>query len=512
VARGLILLIAGVLVLQAWGVNAAGWFWDGPGQIVLQAAGSLALTLLVALVVWEGTSQAIANYLAEHDGRGTRRVRSARTRTLLSVARTALLVTLSVVVLLIVLSELGVNIAPLLATAGVLGLAVGFGAQKLVQDVITGFFMLLEDVFSVGDVIQVGDRSGLVEAVTIRNVRLRDVSGTVHTIPFSTIDRVSNLTREFSFYVFDLGVAYREDVDQVMDTLREIGAGLRRDPYFSALIIDDLEVFGVDAFGDSAVVIKGRIKTLPIKQWEVGRELNRRIKRRFDELGIEIPFPHRTLYFGVDKAGDAPPVRVRASGDRAEGGRTPMNADVESPKSTIRNPQSETLSLRAPHRTLYFGVDKAGDAPPVRVRASGDRAEGGRTPMNADVESQNPQSEIHNPKSAIRNPKSAIRNPKPKSPHRTLYFGVDKAGDAPPVRVRASGDRAEGGRTPMNADVESQNPQSAIRNPQSATTLSLRAPTGPCTSASTRRATRRRCGCVRLVTARRRANANERGC
>jgi small conductance mechanosensitive channel len=196
------------------------------------------------------------------------------------------------------------------AAAGVLGLAVGFGSQKLIQDLITGFFILLEDIFSVGDVVKVGDTAGLVEAVSIRNVRLRDLSGTVHTVPFSTIDRISNLTKEFSFHVFDLGVAYREDVDQVTGILHEIGAEMRADPYFGDLILDDLEVFGLDAFADSAVVVKGRIKTLPIKQWEVGRELNRRIKARFDALDIEIPFPHRTLYFGIGKGGRAPPAHV----------------------------------------------------------------------------------------------------------------------------------------------------------------------------------------------------------
>jgi moderate conductance mechanosensitive channel len=208
------------------------------------------------------------------------------------------------------LSQLGVNIGPLLAAAGVLGVAVGFGSQKLVQDVITGFFILLEDAFAVGDVIQVGSYSGAVEAVSIRNVRLRDLAGTVHTIPFSTITSVSNLTRDFSFHVFDMGIAYRENVDQVMETLRAIGSEMRSDTYFRNLILDEPEVFGLDSFGDSAVVIKGRIKTRPIKQWEVGREFNRRVKKRFDELGIEIPFPHRTLYFGVDKDGKAPPAHL----------------------------------------------------------------------------------------------------------------------------------------------------------------------------------------------------------
>jgi small-conductance mechanosensitive channel len=224
-ARWLIRITAVLAFLQAWGVPSFAWFAQDPGRILALTAASSVVTILVALIVWEGSSLAISAYLAEHDDRaGLPPLRSARTRTLLSVARTALTVVLSAVTILIVLSEVGVNIAPLLAAAGVLGLAVGFGSQQLLKDLITGFFILLEDVFSVGDVIKVGERAGVVEEVSIRTVRLRDLAGTVHTIPFSTIDSVSNLTKEFAFHVFDLGVAYREDVDQVMDTLREIGA------------------------------------------------------------------------------------------------------------------------------------------------------------------------------------------------------------------------------------------------------------------------------------------------
>jgi small conductance mechanosensitive channel len=210
-----------------------------------------------------------------------------------------------------VLSELGVDIAPLLAGAGVVGLAIGFGAQRMVQDVINGAFILFQDLMSVGDVVKLGDRAGLVEALSIRTVRLRDLAGVVHTIPFSSIEGVSNLTREFSFHVFDLGIAYREDVDEVMALIRKIGDELRADPEVGPLILEPLEIFGLDAFGDSAIVIKGRIKTLPIRQWQGGRAFNRLIKKRFDEHGIEIPFPHRTLYFGQDKHGKAPPAFVQ---------------------------------------------------------------------------------------------------------------------------------------------------------------------------------------------------------
>jgi len=220
-------------------------------------------------------------------------------------------VVLTVVAVLMILSELGINIAPLLAGAGVVGLAIGFGSQRLVQDVINGAFILFQDLMSVGDVVKLGDKAGVVEALSIRTVRLRDLAGIVHTIPFSTIEGVSNLTREFSFHVFDLGIAYREDVDSVIELINQIGEELRADPQIGPLILEPLEVFGLDAFGDSAIVIKGRIKTLPIKQWQVGRAFNRLVKKRFDEQNIEIPFPHRTLYFGQDKQGTAPPMFVQ---------------------------------------------------------------------------------------------------------------------------------------------------------------------------------------------------------
>ena len=162
--------------------------------------------------------------------------------------------------------------------------------------------------------VRVAGQAGLVEAISIRSIRLRDLTGSVHTIPFSTVDTVTNLTKEFSYYVLEVGVAYREDTDAVVEVLRAILDEMRQDPDIGAFIVEPLDVLGVDAFADSAVIIKARIKTVPIKQWTVGREFNRRMKKRFDELVIEIPFPHTTVYFGVDKAGAAPPARVAMEG------------------------------------------------------------------------------------------------------------------------------------------------------------------------------------------------------
>jgi moderate conductance mechanosensitive channel len=211
---------------------------------------------------------------------------------------------------IMLLREFGVDVAPVLAAAGVVGLAVGFGAQTLVQDIITGFFMLLEDQVRVGDVVQINDKSGLVEKISLRMIVLRDMSANVHFIRNGKIDIITNMTKDFSRYVFDVAVAYREDVDQVIRVLKEIDANLRQDPEYRSDILEPLEVMGLDSFGDSAVIIKARTTTKPIQQWRVGREFNRRIKKRFDELNIEIPFPHRTIYFGQDKAGAAPPVNV----------------------------------------------------------------------------------------------------------------------------------------------------------------------------------------------------------
>lgn len=221
-----------------------------------------------------------------------------RADTLVKLLHQAIRITIYVVVLLIILREVGVEIAPILASAGILGLAIGFGAQNLVRDVISGFFILLENQVRLGDVAIVNGTGGLVEAVNFRTLVLRDLSGVVHVFPNGTITTLSNMTREWSAYVFEIGVAYKEDTDQVMEIMKQVGKEMREDDYFGPLMIEDVEMFGVDQFGDSAVVIKGRLKTLPIKQWEVGREYRRRVKHAFDREGIEIPFPHRSIYFG----------------------------------------------------------------------------------------------------------------------------------------------------------------------------------------------------------------------
>jgi len=207
-------------------------------------------------------------------------------------------VAIAVFSLYMLLENFGINVAPLLAGAGIVGLAVGFGGQYLIRDVINGVFILMEGQYRINDVVKIGEFGGLVEGLNLRHTKLRDLEGRVIYIPNGEIKTVVNFTQDYSNVVLEVGVAYKEKVDRVMAAIKELGAEMRNDDYFKKLILEDLEMFGVDSFGESQVTIKFRIKTLPIKQWEVAREFRRRLKNRFDELGIEIPFPHRMLYWG----------------------------------------------------------------------------------------------------------------------------------------------------------------------------------------------------------------------
>jgi small-conductance mechanosensitive channel len=223
-----------------------------------------------------------------------------RIETIVRLTRQAVMLMLWLTVSLMILMEFGVEIGPIIASAGIVGLAVGFGAQNLVRDFISGFFIILENQVRVGDVAIINGTGGLVEKINFRTIVLRDLSGVVHVFANGTVNTIANLTNEWSAYVFEIGVAYKENTDRVIEVMQSVGQSMREDEDFGKLIIEDVEIFGVDKFADSAVVIKGRIKTRPIRQWEVGREFLRRVKLAFDEQGIEIPFPHLSLYFGED--------------------------------------------------------------------------------------------------------------------------------------------------------------------------------------------------------------------
>ena len=217
---------------------------------------------------------------------------------------------------ILILSELGVSIAPILGAAGVVGLAIGFGAQSLVKDYFTGFFILLENQLTTGDVVEIAGKSGLVEDVTLRFVRLRDYSGNVHYVPNNLITTVTNMSRGFAQAVVDVGIAYREDTDHVFDVMREVSREMRSDLDIGSKILDDLEIAGVESWADSAVVLRCRFKVVPLEQWGVRREFLRRLKKAFDARGIEIPFPHVTVYAGTGKDGTAPPFRwLSGAGD-----------------------------------------------------------------------------------------------------------------------------------------------------------------------------------------------------
>lgn len=235
-----------------------------------------------------------------------------RVTTLGRVFRYLASVAITLIAGMLVLGELGISVAPILGAAGVVGLAVGFGAQSLVKDYFSGFFLLLENQMRQGDVVEVAGIGGIVEDLTLRYVQLRDYDGNVHFIPNGTITTVTNKTRGHAFAVIDVGVAYRENVDEVLEVMRQTGEALRADTQWQARILEPVEIVGVENWADSAVILRCRFKVAPIEQWAVRREYLRRLKQAFDTAGIEIPFPHLTLYAGQLKDGGAPPFRLAA--------------------------------------------------------------------------------------------------------------------------------------------------------------------------------------------------------
>jgi len=266
---------------------------------------SLRVTLILVFA-WVGTKvlkTSLQRFEQQLVGRSASRGESPdesqkRIETIVRLLKQAGLLAIWVTLLLVILREVGVEIGPIIASAGIVGLAVGFGAQNLVRDFISGFFIILENQIRVGDVAIINGTGGLVEMINFRTTVLRDLAGVVHFFPNGTITSLSNLTNEWSAYVFEIGVAYKENTDNVTEVIQEVVDDMMADENYKDLILEQPEIFGVDKLDDSAVVIKGRIKTLPIKQWGVGREFLRRIKLAFDAKDIEIPFPHSTVYFG----------------------------------------------------------------------------------------------------------------------------------------------------------------------------------------------------------------------
>ncbi len=295
-ARAGIHLLALLAALEVLGAGALVWLWATPGgQRVLSGILTMAITLVTAVAVWELANAAIQRHL---DGllQDAQVARSARLRTLLPLLRTALLVSIGIVSVLMILSEIGVNIAPLLAGAGILGVAIGFGSQKLVQDLITGIFLLLENALQVGDWVNVAGLSGKVEGLSVRTIRLRAADGAVHIVPFSSVGSVTNHTRGIGNADIRAIVEFDVDTDRVAEIMRSIVAEMRSEPDYEAKIVQDFQLFGVDRIDASGVTVIGQVACTDSGRWSVQREINRRIKLRFHQAGIR--FFSQPLQFG----------------------------------------------------------------------------------------------------------------------------------------------------------------------------------------------------------------------
>ncbi len=338
--RIVLYIVAAFSIMQAWGLGTLSWLVTPQGGAVLSNLVVITLIIVGAFVVWELFSLKIEGYLIrEREGTAVRKA-NTRLLTLLPLVSNVVLIVLVLVAGMSVLAHLGINIAPLLAGAGVIGLAIGFGAQTLVRDVITGAFILMEDSIAVGDWVEAGGYAGTLEHLTIRTLTLRDLSGAVYVIPFGDVTTVKNNNRDYGYALVDAGVAYRESYGEVVQALQDVATELRQDETWQKDILGDLEVFGLNNLADSAVEIRVRLKTMPGRQFSVRRAFLERMKRIFDERGIEIPFPHQTIWFGVDKDGSAPPMRVlRESGKSS---------------STVRAIDTHSDSSRQDKQIEYF--------------------------------------------------------------------------------------------------------------------------------------------------------------
>lgn len=297
--HSVIRIVIGILVvaviLQGWGVHAFGWLLTNPfSRSLIGAFISIVITVAVALILWESANALINGHIERLSATGRSR-QASRLRTLTPMLKTSIGVAIALVAGLISLSKIGVNAAPLLAGAGVLGIAIGFGSQKLVQDIITGMFLLLEDAMQVGDVITLGGMTGTVEHLSIRTIRLRGGDGSINIIPFSAVTTVTNMTRDFGYAQISITIGYNENVDHVSAVLMDIARAMRAEPVWGAMIRDDLQLFGLDQFGALGLVLTGQIRTGPGQHWSVRREFYGRVQKRFAEEGIEIPYSQQTF-------------------------------------------------------------------------------------------------------------------------------------------------------------------------------------------------------------------------
>lgn len=305
-----IYVVAALALLQAWGIDSFLWLQATAASPVVDSVASIVIVLAAAVIAWEAFVLALEHHMLRFEDDSRRR---ARAQTMVPFLRIIALVIIGVIVVFAVLGALGINIGALLAGAGVFGLIAGLGSQSIIKDFMTSIAVLMDDTFAVGDVVDFGGgHSGVVEAMSIRTIKVRAFDGSLMTVPFSEAKIIQNLTKDYSYYVANVGIAYHEDTDRVVKVLVQTVDGMRKEKEFARWILEPLDVVGVDRFADSAVIIVVRIKTLPIHQWAVGREFNRRMKQAFDHEGIEMPFPTRTIYFGADDGDGTSPTQPGA--------------------------------------------------------------------------------------------------------------------------------------------------------------------------------------------------------
>lgn len=279
-----------------WDFSDSAFFTHPMASAVFFGLMNIVVVFLIAALIGELINGSIEYAMYKASNANAQRV-----RTLLPIIRTIIFTVFFVLCFLVLLSELGINVLPLLAGAGVVGVAVGLGAQKFLQDFLTGFTIILENIFQIGDVVNLGGQSGVVESITMRKVQLRAYSGSVFTIPFSEIRVIENLTKDFSFYPIDLSISYVQDADRIVALMKEASAELRQQDDFKDVILDDIEIAGVDRLAETSFVIKARIKTRPGQQWPVGRAFNGRLKHLFDKHGIDIPVAQQTLVMAPER-------------------------------------------------------------------------------------------------------------------------------------------------------------------------------------------------------------------
>lgn len=315
----IIRIVIVLLVLDAWhAFDLSRWLSSDAGGAAIKMVVNVVIVLLIAALAWTVIASIIEHRLSQSEGRG---MPSARERTLLSLFRNAALIVIVTMTLMVLLSQIGIDVGPLIAGAGVVGLAIGFGAQKLVQDIITGVFIQLENGMNENDVVQVAGVFGTVEKMTIRSVGIRTLDGGYHLVPFSSVDVVANHMRDFSYHLGEYTIAHRESVDDAIEHLRAAFAELMTDSVLGPEILEEMTVAGVTAVNDKGVTIRILIKTTPGMQWAVQRGYNRLLKKHFDAAGIELPYPHTVVYFGQDKRGYAPAANVTLQAERPDDGQ-----------------------------------------------------------------------------------------------------------------------------------------------------------------------------------------------